>query len=87
MSMKGVSYLLVEQSPEHGQRDVEEEHPEDHLHLRNQEFLVPNSRREKSVFLRSVVNLVAGFVDTLVGRIALTSYFSSAQSIQWVLLG
>lgn len=49
--MERGSYLLVEQGPEHGQRDVEEEHPEDHLDLRNQEFLVPSRRREnKSVF-------------------------------------
>lgn len=45
--MKRGSYLLVEQRPEHGQRDVEEEHPEDHLDLRDQEFLVPSRRREK----------------------------------------
>lgn len=38
---EGRIYLLVEQSPEHGQGDVEEEHPEDHLHLRDQEFLDP----------------------------------------------
>lgn len=63
--MKGVSYLLVKQSPEHGQRDVEEEHSEDHLHLRDQEFLVPRSRK-KRVFLRSVANFVAECVDTLI---------------------
>lgn len=36
------SYLLVKESPEHGQRDVEEQHPHHHLHLGNQEFLEPN---------------------------------------------
>lgn len=44
--MERGGYLLVEQGPEHGQRDVEEEHPEDHLDLRNQEFLVPSRGRE-----------------------------------------
>lgn len=36
-------YLLVEESPEHGQRDVEEQHLQHHLHLGNQEFLEPNT--------------------------------------------
>lgn len=32
-------HLLVEESPEHGQRDVEEQNLEDHLNLGDQKFL------------------------------------------------
>lgn len=38
-------HLLVEESPEHGQRDVEEQNLEDHLHLRDQKFLGAKKKR------------------------------------------
>lgn len=38
-------YLLIEESPEHGQRDVEEQNLEDHLDLRDQKFLGEKKRR------------------------------------------
>lgn len=38
-------HLLVEESPEHGQRDEEEQNLEDHLYLRDQKFLGAKKRR------------------------------------------
>lgn len=38
-------HLLVEESPEHGQRDVEEQNLEDHLDLRDQKFLGARKKR------------------------------------------
>lgn len=38
-SKKTGNHLLVKESPEHGQRDVEEHHLQHHLHLGNQKFL------------------------------------------------
>lgn len=82
---KCASYLLVKESPEHGQRDVEEQHSEDHLDLCNQEFLVP-TRGKRRCFIYSMTSLVLTCFH-LHMHTALTSYFSSAQSIQWALLG
>lgn len=38
-------HLLVEESPEHGQRDVQEQNLEDHLDLRDQKFLGAEKER------------------------------------------
>lgn len=38
-------HLLVEESPEHGQRDVEEQNLEDHLDLSDQKFLGAKTER------------------------------------------
>lgn len=51
-------HLLVKESPEHGQRNVEEQHLEDHLHLRNQEFLEMQGEGENLGFKRLSVLLV-----------------------------
>lgn len=37
--LQALTYLLVEESPEHGQGDVQEQHLQHHFHLGNQEFL------------------------------------------------
>lgn len=47
---RGGVYLLVKESPEHGQRDVEEHHLQNHLDLRDQKFLQP-IREEDSAFI------------------------------------
>lgn len=67
-------YLLIEESPEHGQRNEEEQNLEDHLDLRDQKFLgeKKKKRRRLTAARRARPRAVA----------TLTSYFSSAQSIQ-----
>lgn len=39
-------YLLIEESPEHGQRNEEEQNLEDHLDLRDQKFLGEKEEKE-----------------------------------------
>lgn len=70
-----VGHLLVEESPEHGQRDVEEQNLQDHLHLCDQKFL--GARKEEKVFREGCLGALVQRRDG-----TLTSYFSSAQSIQ-----
>lgn len=70
-----VGHLLVEESPEHGQRDVEEQNLQDHLHLCDQKFL--GARKEKKVVREGCLGVLVRH-----GGGTLTSYFSSAQSIQ-----
>lgn len=41
------AHLLVEESPEHGQGDVEEQNLQDHLHLGDQKFLGAKRRRRR----------------------------------------
>lgn len=48
-------YLLIEESPEHGQRNVEEQNLEDHLDLRDQKFLGEKKRREGGYRLPGVL--------------------------------
>lgn len=67
-------YLLIEESPEHGQRDVEEQNLEDHLDLRDQKFLGEKKRRAGGQH--------AAWRARPRAAATLTSYFSSAQSIQ-----
>lgn len=42
-------YLLIEERPEHGQRNVEEQNLEDHLDLGDQKFLGEKKKEEKEV--------------------------------------
>lgn len=50
-------YLLVKESPEHGQGDVKEQNLQHHLHLGNQEFLHQSREDHKNEFL-SILLLV-----------------------------
>lgn len=45
------TYLLVEQGPEHWQRDVEEQHPQHHLDLLDQTFLLVQRERRLAATL------------------------------------
>jgi len=44
-----VAYLLVEESPEHGQGDVEEQNLQHHLYLGNQKFLEHRDKDDNSL--------------------------------------
>lgn len=78
----GASYLLIEQGPEHGQRDVEDQNAQHHLDLLDQAFLMgerqetrgagwasefrPETRRLGCEFLLSYRVLVLGPVQPVV---------------------
>ena len=78
-------YLLIEQSPEHWQRDVEHQDPQHHLNLLDHTLLFTHKRTEGSrLHWRKGPGKTLGQEQVF---FMLTEYFSSAQSNQCVLWG